>query len=156
MRTRLILASLTLLYLSGRQRTSDLSVSVGPECAISILGSSVQRFDSGAGTEFRGITRFRIMARTSRTGRGEILLRFQNSDILGPSTFSFATGPGSVSTPASGMAKAPNALTTVAAIGQNRHTDRAGEVGWIEWNYVTGVTASVAFAPTPQMFVTCQ
>jgi len=155
MRTRLILASLTLLYLSGRQRTSDLSVSVGPECAIAILGSSVQRFDSGAGTEFRGLTRFRIKARTSRTGRGEILLRFQTSDILGPSTFSFATRPGSVGAPATGLAKDPATLTTVAAIGQNRHTDRAGEVGSVEWNYMTEGAAPSAVPPAPQMFVTC-
>lgn len=156
MRTRLILASLTLLYLSGRQRSSDLSVSVGPECAISILGSSVQRYDSGAGTEFRGLTRFRIMARTSRTGRGEILLRFQASESAGPSTFSFATKTARFGTPASGLAKDPTSLTTVAAIGQNTHTDRAGEIGSVEWNYVTGAAASPAFSPAPQMFVTCQ
>jgi hypothetical protein len=156
MKTRLILAGIALLCLSGRQRTSKLSVAIQSECAVEVLDTSIQRFDSGLGSTYSGVTRFRLRARTSRTGKGEILLRLPPGSGSGVLNFAFAARMGSTGPAFTGTTKDPTTALVVATIGPNSHTDKLGVIGSIEWTCLTDAAARASFSPSPQLTAVCQ
>ena len=147
--------------------TSTLSVTVGPEAAISINTSTSTLATTGnlLNSDFTGNTSFTYKMRTSKaSGTGTIGVQV-TSDFLPGSGPSVSSPPSagdtlaytcSVTAPGTGCSGSQTASTTtvtpVATFGADAHSAKAGNTGSLSWDltndpkYGTGTyTATVTF-----------
>ncbi len=123
--------------------TTNLTLTVGPEAALSVTESTPLTSVGAIFADFTGLTPFTYKIRTSRTGgTGSITAQVtSNFEAGGPSA---ATGDlrytCSVTAPGTGCADTVTASTTaatnVAGFGANARSTLAGNSGSVSWSLV--------------------
>lgn len=159
----LLLAQIAAAQTFGATGSTQLSVTVGPEAAISVVNSTTLVTTGTTFTNpFTGTTTFTYKVRTSKaSGGGNITVKvtsdFTGSGLSGPSVangdaLTYSCSVGSSGTPCSSQSASTTSATPVATFGANAHSTLAGDSGSVAWSlandpkYETGTyNATVTF-----------